>query len=97
MLGILEDLTIALKIVGILILFRWVADNIQHRLLATLVLLVGAYYLLFVEWDIFGVFVVLFIIVAMTGVGMFVQDLVFQYDSVAREQEGGMAVYLRRR
>lgn len=97
MLGIFNDVTIALKIVGFLILFRWVAENIHHRLLATLVLLVGAYYLLFVEWDLFGMFVVLFIIVAMTGIGVFVQDLVFQYDSVARGEEERVAMYLRRR
>ncbi len=100
MFSLLSDLEIALKIVGFLILFRWVGNNIQNRLLGAIILVVAAYYFLWLQWDIFSLFVVVFIIVAMTGVGYLVQDLVFQYGSVtereAEERALMQRMYLRR-
>ncbi len=99
MLGLFNDVLIALKIVGFLILLRWVMENIQNRFLATLLLLVAAYYLLFVEWDIYGLFVIFFILISATGITYFVQDLVFQYGSVREHEEVNptMLMFLRRR
>jgi len=81
----LQDVRIVLTIFGLLLIYKWVAENIPSRTLAVLVLLAATYYFLFYSPDIFTILIIFAVIVFFGGpIGGMMQDLIFQYGS-ARE------------
>ena len=93
MLGFIEDYIFFLKLLLFFFVVRWLMDNLgNNKLLFTIGLLVGTYYIFFARWSILGaVFVILFLFI-MGGVGNFMQDIIFQYDSVrSGEMEAAMS------
>ena len=77
--GIVSDYVLAFKIVAMMFVYYWVKDRIPHRGLATVVFLVAAYYVFFMEWGLFSIILFFFGLVMFTGVVGFVGDMVFQY------------------
>ncbi len=81
--GLFTDIHTALMIFTVVFMFYLVYSKIQNELVATLILMLGLYYIFFYNPSLWGLLAVLGIMIMFHGLGM-VQDIIFQYDSATR-------------
>jgi len=83
--GLFTDIHTVLMIFTVVFMFYIVYSKIQNRLVATLVLMLGLYYIFFYNPTLWGLLAVMGILIMFHGLNM-VQDLIFQYDSATRAE-----------
>ena len=87
MISVIADYLMFIKIFVFLLFLQWLMGNLgNNRFLFIVALLIGGYYIFFAKWTIFGILLVGFVIFLMSGLGNFMQDIIFQYGSVAERE-----------
>ncbi len=83
MYDLLNDYVLFAKIFIFFFFLRWLMGTVgNNRFLFVVGLLIGGYYILFARWSVLGILILLFILFILKGVGGFMQDMIFQYDSI---------------
>ena len=83
MYSVFSDYILFAKIFIFFFFLQWLMGAVgNNRFLFILGLLIGGYYILFARWTVIGTLILLFILFIFKGVGGFMQDIIFQYDSV---------------
>lgn len=95
MMDLLSDYMLFAKLFIFFLFIRWLMDQVgNNRTLFILGLLIGSYYIFFARWSVLGTVIVILILFVMGGVGGFMQDMIFQYDSL-RAAEAEQMEYAR--
>ena len=88
----LEDYILFVKLFAFLLFARWIGEKLSGNtfLMITAILVLG-YYIFMARWSIFGVLIVGFLLLMLTGIAGFMQDIIFQYGEVSRGEMEEMA------
>ena len=106
----LDDFLLFFKLFAFAFYAQWLLGVLgNNKFLFAIALLIGGYYIFFENWTVFSILFFVLLVILMGGVGMFMQDIAFQYDMASRlEHEAEMAqaamqesmmsrMYMRRR
>ena len=92
MIDLIADYMMFLKIFIFMMFLQWLMGSLgQNKFLFVTALLIGGYYIFFAKWDVLGLLLAGFVIFIMSGLGGFMQDIIFQYGSVMESQREGMS------
>ena len=102
---LVSDYLLFLKLFIFLLFVQWLLSKVgNNRFLFVVGMLIGGYYIFFMRWSVLGIILVGFLVFILSGVGTFMQDIIFQYSSVMEEERlaeaerysGGFMGMLRR-
>ncbi len=83
----LGDFVFLFKLFVFAMVVRWLGSLFGNNpTIFAISLLVVGYYIFFEQWSFFGLLFLFFVVFLMSGLGTFMQDIIFQYGSV-RELE----------
>lgn len=85
--SVFTDYILFLKIFVFLLFLRWLTAKVPNKILFTVGLFIGGYYIFFARWSMIGVLIVAFVLLIMSGLGNFMQDVIFQYSSLPDMEE----------
>ena len=81
--SLISDYMLFLKIFLFFFLLRWLMEKLgNNKALFILALLIGTYYIFFARWSVLGAVIIILVLFVMGGIGNFMQDMIFQYDSL---------------
>ena len=81
--SLISDYLLFIKLFLFFFFLQWLMDKLgNNKVLFTLGLLIGSYYIFFARWTVLGVILILLVLFVMSGLGNFMQDIIFQYDSI---------------
>ena len=96
MLDLISDYMLFLKLFIFFFFLQWLMEKVgNNRTLFVLGLLIGGYYIFFARWSILGAVIVVLFLFVMGGVGTFMQDMIFQYDSLRAAEAERMEMLQR--
>ena len=85
--SVFSDYILFLKIFVFLLFLKWLTAKVPNKVLFTVGLFIGGYYIFFARWSMMGVLIVGFVLLIMSGLGNFMQDVIFQYSSLPDVEE----------
>lgn len=96
MMDVIADYMLFLKLFLFFFFMKWLMDQVgNNRTLFILGLLIGGYYVFFARWTVLGTVIIVLFLFVMGGIGNFMQDMIFQYDSL-RASEAEQMELMRR-